>query len=607
MGANAELLKAMMPQLEVLLPELDEKGRRLVLGAVARAAGDGGTGAVAKATGASWQTVADGAAELGSGEVAPPGRVRRAGGGRKRLAETDPGLVPALLALVEDSTRGDPESPLLWTTKSMEHLAGELTAAGHRCSAPTVWRMLREQGFSMQANAKVLEGRARHEDRDAQFRYISAQASEHMAAGQPVISVDAKKKEEVGDFAQGGREWRRKGDPVQARDHSFPDPEGGHAIPYGVYDVAANEGFINVGTGANTASLAVESVRRWWEMAGRQAYPQATRLLVTCDSGGGNGWRNRAWKKGLAQFAQDTGLEVTVAHFPPGTSKWNKIEHRLFSQVSHAWRGRPLTSYEVIISTISAITTSGGLTVTATLDHAPHPKGQQVSDEEARDVEERCLTRHDFHGEWNYALLPVPRPARDPGPAPPPPGWPRDALNHPALTGMSPADVDALAAALEVPAAAAREQGLYTRRGHQRRASGRRRPLFPLADLVTAALILRHLGIQQKELAPALGMSRTIISRHTNPVRTLIATTPHPPPAPPPGHPPATYAELTAYATSHGITGIPGLPPAAATPPQATLQTPDTPQTHLILKCLPERVECAIDHALACTDAQSTR
>jgi Rhodopirellula transposase DDE domain len=594
MSASAELLKAMMPQLEVLLPELDEKGRRLVLGAVARAAGDGGTGAVAKATGASWQTVADGAAELGSGEIVPAGRVRRAGGGRKRLADSDPGLLPALLALVEDSTRGDPESPLRWTTKSMAHLAGELAAQGHRCSAPTAWRMLREQGFSMQANAKVLEGRAQHEDRDAQFRYISGQAREHMAAGQPVISIDAKKKEQAGDFAQDGREWHRKGGPVQARDHSFPDPEGGHAIPFGVYDVAANTGFVNVGTGANTASLAVESVRRWWDMTGRHAYPDATRLLVTCDAGGGNGWRNRAWKKGMAQFAQDTGLEVTVCHFPPGTSKWNKIEHRLFSQISHAWRGRPLTSYEVIISTIGAITTSGGLTVTAVLDHGAHPKGQDVSDEEARDIEERCLSRHDFRGEWNYALIPVPRPAREPEPEPPPPGWPRHALNHPALTGMGPADADALAAALEVPAAAGREHDLYARRGHRRRSGGGRRPGFPLADLVLAALILSHLGIQQKELAPAFGMSPDIMSRATLPIRALLATTPHPPLAPPPEHPPATYAELTAYATRLGITGIPDPLPAAGTPPQATLEAPDTPQTHLILKCLRGGVVCAI-------------
>ena len=318
MGANAELVKLMGPQLELVLPVLDEKSRRLVLAAVARAAGDGGITAVAKATGASWQTVADGVAELESGRVAPPGRVRRPGAGRPGLAGTDPGLVPALLALVADSARGDPESPLLWTTKSAKNLSAELTRQGHRCSPQTAWRLLHGQGFSTQASAKVTEGR-RHPDRDAQFRYIAAQAKEHLAAGQPVISVDAKKKEEVGEYAQAGREWRPAGDPVKVRDHSFADQDGGHAIPYGVYDVAASTGFVNVGTDHNTAALAVESIRRWWDLAGRDACPGAGRLLVCCDAGGSNGWRNRAWKAGLAQFAQDSGLEITVCHFPPGT------------------------------------------------------------------------------------------------------------------------------------------------------------------------------------------------------------------------------------------------------------------------------------------------
>ena len=255
----------MGPQLELLLPVLDEKARRLALGAVARAAGEGGVTAVAKLTGASWQTVADGAAELESGQVAPEGRVRRPGGGRKKLAETDPGLVPALLALVEDSTRGDPGSPLAWTTKSVQHLAGALTAQGHRCSPQTCWRLLHVQGFSTQSAARVTEG-TRHPDRDAQFRYIAAQAREHLAAGQPVISVDAKKKEQAGEYARAGREWRPKGDPVQARSHDFPDRDGGHAIPYGVYDVGANAGFVNVGTDGNTAAFAVASIRRWWQL-----------------------------------------------------------------------------------------------------------------------------------------------------------------------------------------------------------------------------------------------------------------------------------------------------------------------------------------------------
>ena len=318
MGANAELLRLMEPQLRLGLPVLDEKSRRLVLGMVARAAGDGGTGAVARLTGASWQTVADGAAELESGLSAPQGRVRRPGGGRKKLAETDPGLVPALLALVTDSTRGDPESPLVWTTKSVKHLSDALAGQGHRCSPQTAWRLLHEQGFSTQANAKVMEGR-QHPDRDAQFQYIAAQAKQHLAAGQPVISVDAKKKEQVGEYAQAGAEWRPGGDPVRARDHSFPDREGGHAIPYGVYDVGAHTGFVNVGTDHNTAALATESVRRWWNMAGKGAYQGAGRLLVTCDAGGSNGWTNRAWKAGLAELAQETGLEITVCHFPPGT------------------------------------------------------------------------------------------------------------------------------------------------------------------------------------------------------------------------------------------------------------------------------------------------
>jgi len=400
MGVNAELVRLMGPELELLLPVLDEKGRRLVLAAVARAAGDGGITAVAKVTGASWQTVADGADELGSGRLAPEGRVRRPGGGRKKLAEADPGLVPALLALVEDSTRGDPESPLTWTAKSVKNLSRELTALGHRCSPQTAWRLLHEQGFSTQSNARVSEGR-RHPDRDAQFRYVAGQASGHLAAGQPVISVDARKKEQVGEYAQAGREWRPKGDPVQVRSHDFPDDQAGHAIPYGVYDVGANTGFVNVGTDHNTAAFAVESVRRWWQLIGKDAYPRATRLLVTCDAGGNNGWKNRAWKAGLAEFAQQAGLEITVCHFPPGTSKWNKIGHRLFSQITCNWRGRPLTSHDVIVNTIGAVTTSTGLIVTAVMDANRYPTGTTISDEQMHDLEDRALTRHDFHGEWN--------------------------------------------------------------------------------------------------------------------------------------------------------------------------------------------------------------
>jgi transposase len=567
MGVNAELVKLMGPQLEVLLPVLDEKARRLTLGAVARAAGDGGITAVAKVTGASWQTVADGAAELESGTFAPEDRVRRPGAGRKTLAETDPGLVPALLSLVEESVRGDPESPLMWTTKSAKKLAGELAGQGHRCSPQTAWRLLHEQGFSTQANAKVTQGR-RHPDRDAQFRYIAAQAKEHLAAGQPVISVDAKKKEQVGEYAQAGREWRPKGDPVKVRDHGFEDGQGGHAIPYGVYDVAANTGFVNVGTDHNTAAFAVESVRRWWDLIGRDAYPGAGRLLVTCDAGGSNGWRNRGWKAGLAQFAQQSGLEITVCHFPPGTSKWNKIEHRLFSQITLNWRGRPLASHDVIINTIAATRTATGLTVTAVLDQDRYPAGTTVSDEQMTDLEDRALTRHGFHGEWNYTLLPVPRPASGPPPAPPGPATAARgalapvlaALASPQLTGLPRADLADLAASLELRWAAAREQRLHLDRGHSRRArTGPAAPFkYPLQTQLLAAIYHHRLGMPCTHIAALLGAHHTTIAGACQAVTALLGTG-HPALAPGPARL-RTPSDLRHYAAAAGI-AIPDPPP----------------------------------------------
>jgi Rhodopirellula transposase DDE domain len=579
MGARVELLQVMGPQLELLLPALDEKARRLVLGAVARAAGDGGTGAVAKLAGASWQTVADGAAELASGDVAPAGRVRRPGGGRKKLAESDPGLVPALLALVEDSVRGDPESPLTWTTKSVQKLSGALAGQGHRCSPQTCWRLLHEQGFSTQSSAKVMEG-SQHPDRDAQFRYIAARAKEHMAAGQPVISVDAEKKEQAGEYAQAGREWRPGGGPVQVRDHSFADRAGGHAIPYGIYDVAANTGFVNVGTGQNTAAFAVESVRRWWNMIGKAAYPQATRLLVTCDAGGNNGWRNRAWKTGMAELAQETGLEITCCHFPPGTSKWNKIEHRLFSQITLAWRGRPLTSYDVIINTIGAVTTTTGLTVTAVLDNTLYPAGATVSDEQMQDLEDRALTRHAFHGEWNYTFPPVPRPAPEPGPGPGPPSPARaaqDVLNHPALTGMDPADLDNLAAALQIPFRAQREQRLYTQRGRGRKYREGSGPAAKtsLTGYLLATRLRQHLRLPNHVIADLLRVHPATISHMVSRITPLLAGIPQPPAAPPPAINLRTLDDLRGYAARHAITLTP--PGTAATPPDGTLDTPATP------------------------------
>jgi len=377
MREAADIGAVLAAKFEVLLPHLDERQRRLLLAAEARSLGHGGIRTVARAAGVREATVSLGITELDSGQP-PLGRVRRPGGGRKRVVDTDPGLRPALLALVEPDTRGDPMSPLRWTTLSTRHLAGELTAQGHRVSADTVADVLRGQGFSLQGNAKTLEGK-QNPDRDAQFRYINEQVKTHHAAGEPVVSVDTKKKENVGEFKNAGREWRPAGDPIEVDTHDFPDKELGKAVPYGIYDLAANTGWVNVGTDHDTATFAVESLRRWWHGAGRLTYPHATRLLVTADAGGSNGYRTRAWKTELAALAAQTGLAITVCHFPPGTSTWNTIEHRLFCHITMNWRGRPLTSHEVIVNSIAATTTRTGLTVHSELDTDTYALGVEVS------------------------------------------------------------------------------------------------------------------------------------------------------------------------------------------------------------------------------------
>ena len=590
MDSEPGFLGQLGPSLLKVLPLLDERSRRLVLGMAAEAEGNGGTGRVASLTGASWQTVANGKAELSAEEELPAGRRRRPGGGRKPLAAADPGLAAALEKLVGDAVRGDPESPLVWTTRSAEHLAGELTAAGHPCSDSTVWRMLRRAGFTRQSNSRAQEGR-QHPERDGQFRHISARAREYLAAGDPVISVDSKKKEKVGNYGRGGREWGPAGEPVTVRSHDFPDADGKHAIPYGVYDEAANAGFVNVGTDANTAALAVESVRRWWRAVGRDAYPSAARLLVTCDSGGSNGYRNRAWKAGLAALARETGLDIEVCHFPPGTSKWNKIEHRLFCHISLAWRARPLTSYDVIIDTISRVTTKTGLTALAVLDENPCPAGEKVSDEQMNDIEKRCLTRCEWHGEWNYALLSRPAP---PGPAPPPARPPRPvsrgALNHPALTGLRPADLNALAAALEVPYRARLDRDAFLKRGRLAGTAPHGGGMPRRTDVTDNLLITRlrdHLGLPCTVIAALFGIDPSGASRQSLIIRDLLAGHPSllPAPAsPPPEQPLRTMEDLRGYAASRSIEiNLP--PPTADTAPHATLTAPGTPQTRLILKC----------------------
>ena len=377
-------------------PHLDERQWRLLLGAEARAIGRGGVKLVAEAAGASADTVSRGAGELESG-IEPDGRVRRKGAGRPAVEEADPGLVPALDALVDPESRGDPESPLRWTTKSTSHLAGELAARGYAVTAVTVARLLRQAGYSLQGNAKTVEGK-QHPDRDAQFRYINAQVPAFQSAGDPVISVDTKKKELVGNFANGGAEWEPAGAPRKVNVHDFADKDLGKAVPYGVYDVTANTGWVNVGTGADTGQFAVESIRRWWKTVGEPAYPHARRLLITADSGGSNGSRLRLWKTELARFAAEAGLEITVLHLPPGTSKWNRIEHRLFSHISMNWRGRPLESHEVIIETISAVTTRTGLRVQAQLDTGIYPRGIKIPDKAMKAFEASHLQRHQFHG-----------------------------------------------------------------------------------------------------------------------------------------------------------------------------------------------------------------
>ena len=364
--------------------------------------GRGGIKLVAAAGGVHPDTVAQGVRELDYDEPLP-GRVRRPGAGRPPMAVTDPDLVAALDALVDPVSRGDPESPLRWTTKSTAKLAAELTAMGHRVSARTVAKLLKLAGYSLQANSKTLEG-AQHRDRDAQFGYLNTLVERFQADGDPVISVDTKKKELVGNYKAAGREWEPAGSPRTVKVHDFADKQLGKVAPYGVYDIAANTGWVNVGTDADTGQFAVESIRRWWTTMGAINYPGSDKLLITADSGGSNGSRLRLWKTELAAFAAEAGLDITVCHLPPGTSKWNKIEHRLFSAISRNWRGRPLESHEVVIETLRATTTSTGLTVNAVLDTTTYDRGIKITDKQIAALEATQLHRHEFHGDWNYTL-----------------------------------------------------------------------------------------------------------------------------------------------------------------------------------------------------------
>ena len=390
-----------------LLPMMDERMRRHWAAAETQAYGWGGIQAVSTATGMSATTIRRGLGEL-SERQANPGliisdRMRREGGGRKSQTELDPDLTSALERLIEPTTRGDPASPLRWTCKSTTHLANELTAQGHPVSSTTVWRLLTAAGYSLQSNRKSKEG-ADHPDRNEQFEYIATTVQDFQERGQPAISVDTKKKELIGEFRVGGREWQPKGEPVEVLIHDFIDKDRGKAIPYGVYDLTENQGWVSVGIDHDTARFAAEAIRRWWRKMGVKHHAQARELLITADGGGSNGSRNRLWKVALQDLANALGLPLQVCHFPPGTSKWNKIEHRMFCHITQNWRGRPLVSHEVVINLIAATTTKKGLKIQAELDKGRYPTGITVSDEELEAVN---LNRADFHGDWNYRIIPA--------------------------------------------------------------------------------------------------------------------------------------------------------------------------------------------------------
>jgi transposase len=396
-------LTTLRSKYKALAPALNERTRRLWAATEARALGHGGIGIVERATGISRSTIQRGLREIESGETLAPERTRRPGAGRKLTIEKDPGLLSDLDALVEPSALGDPDSPLRWTTKSVRTLADALQAMGHDVSHTLVAELLHELGYSLQANQKRREG-AHHPDRDAQFGYINKQARTFLKSKQPAISVDTKKKELVGDFKNAGRTWRPKGEPEAVRVHDFIIPEQGKAIPYGVYDLHRNEGWVSVGVDHDTATFAVNAIRRWWKIMGNTAYPGATKLLITADSGGSNGSRLRLWKWELQQLANRSGLTITVCHFPPGTSKWNRIEHRLFSHIAMNWRGQPLVSLAAIVSLIAATRSTSGLRVRSELDRRSYPGGVKVSDEQMAQIR---LRPHTFHGDWNYTIKPV--------------------------------------------------------------------------------------------------------------------------------------------------------------------------------------------------------
>ena len=564
MAVSEDAVAVLAAKFAVMRQVADERTWRVYLGSEARALGRGGIVVVARAAGVSETTVAVGVAEIEAGGLdgLPPGRSRRPGGGRKKAEDTQPGLTGALRGLLEEATRGDPVAEITWCSLSLRDIARQMAGLGFRCGKDALARMMRQDGYSLQGMSRTIEGK-QHPDRDAQFRRINAMIAEFRAAGEPAVSVDAKKKEQLGPYHRPGRSWRPAGEPVRVRDHDFPDEERGKITPYGVYDIAVNRGFVSVGTSCDTAAFAVNALRLWWQQEGSLRHPGAGKLLVTCDAGGSNSYTSRLWKHELAVLAAETGLQITVCHFPPGTSKWNKIEHRLFCHITRTWRARPLMTAEDAVAGIAATVTGQGLKCTAVLDDAGYPKGREISDARMRYLEDRVLDRGAVRGEWNYTVRPAPRPAPEPEPEPQRPGrCPQDVLNHPALTGMDPRSLHALAAALQVPYGARREQRNYTRRGGRRvnairngdGSNGRRRT--DLTDYLIALRLREHLHLPAKAVGALLGIDATTVSHATTLTAALLAGTSIPLPAiaPPPDPLPRTPAELLNYAAAAGIT-----------------------------------------------------
>jgi hypothetical protein len=501
-----ELIGPLRLKLDVVVPWLNERQRRLLYAAEARQLGHGGIAAVVAAAGVSKGCVQRGMVELEEDEE-PSSRVRRPGGGRRRAAEKDPELLPALLELVEAGTRGDPMGPLLWTTKSLRHLAGELTAQGHSVGPDTVADLLKAAGYSLRGNAKVLEG-THHPDRDQQFTHLNTQTAAFLASGDPVISVDTKKKQMIGLFGQAGQEWTAKGAPVKVLDHEFPKDAIGTAIPYGIYDLGRNTGYVVVGTDHDTAAFAVAAIRRWWHEQGRADYPGATRLLITADGGGSNATHAKAWKANLAVLATELGLPITVCHLPPGTSKWNRVEHRLFSFISMNWRARPLTSFEVAVNLIASTTNRGGLSVTARLDTSSYPTGIEISKQHMTALK---IETDEFHGDWNYTLPPQPDAPHPPTEPPLPKGracagkaLDTAVATHPALTGLSRTDLDHLTSQLRELATA---EGMP---------APRRRPKLTFEHQAWTA-VLDQRGVSRSLIAHLLHVSEAHI-------RTILTT-----------------------------------------------------------------------------------